>query len=272
MGELRPLVGKVALVIGGSRGVGQAISRSLASAGAHVHVVSRTESELVETVRQIEVAGGSAAFTSLDIRQSDAVFDVLVPRVKDLSGPPLILINAAGIFGPIARIVDGDPRHWVDTINVNTIAPYLTCRAFVGEMIAHGWGRIVNVTSAASLPRPGPLNSAYATSKVALNHFTRCLATELDSTGVTANVIHPGEVMTDMWRYISEEAARLGPQARPLQAWAQNVAATGGDPPEKAAELVLSLMGDAAAAVNGKFLWIRDGMQKPILTDWTGNT
>ena len=74
---------------------------------------------------------------------------------------------------------------------VNMVSHYLTCRAFVGGMIDQGWGRIVNVTSANALHPPGPLHSAYATSKAALNHFTRHLAAEVKGTGVTANVIHP---------------------------------------------------------------------------------
>jgi NAD(P)-dependent dehydrogenase (short-subunit alcohol dehydrogenase family) len=74
-------------------------------------------------------------------------------------------------------------------------------------MVDAGWGRIVNVSSAAALAPPGPLNSAYATSKVALNQLTRQLAAELVGTGVTANVIHPGEVKTEMWADIRDKAS-----------------------------------------------------------------
>jgi NAD(P)-dependent dehydrogenase (short-subunit alcohol dehydrogenase family) len=262
------LAGKVAVVTGGGRGIGRAVSRALAVAGAHVHVVARTENQLVETVRLIEAARGTAIATAVDLTQAEQVFDVLKPRVEELSGSPQILINAAGTFGPIALVANGDPDAWQQTIAINTIAPYLTCRAFVAGMVAAGWGRIVNVTSAASLHPPGPLNSAYATSKVALNQFTRCLAAELAGTGVTANVIHPGEVKTEMWRYIRDEAARLGPPGELLRAWASEREVDGGDPPEKAADLVLSLMSDAAATTTGRFLWIRAGLQKPIPTNW----
>jgi NAD(P)-dependent dehydrogenase (short-subunit alcohol dehydrogenase family) len=216
----------------------------------------------------IEAAGGTASATAVDLTRAEEIFNVLKPRVEELSGSPQILINAAGSFGPIALVVDSNPDAWQQTIAINTIAPYLTCRAFISGMVAAGWGRIVNVTSAASLHPPGPLNSAYATSKVALNQFTRCLAAELTDTGVTANVIHPGEVKTEMWRYIRDEAARLGPEGEPLRAWARDRELDGGDPPEKAAELVLSLMSDAAATTTGRFLWIRDGLQKPITTNW----
>jgi NAD(P)-dependent dehydrogenase (short-subunit alcohol dehydrogenase family) len=265
------LTGKVALVIGGGRGVGRAVSRALAGAGAHVHVVARTEDQLADTVRLIEGAGGVAVATAVDVTRPEGVFDVLKPRVERLSGSPHILVNSAGVFGPIALVAESDPDAWIRTIALNTIAPYLTCRAFVGGMVASGWGRIVNVTSAASLHPPGPLNSAYATSKVALNHFTRCLAAELTGTGVTANVIHPGEVKTDMWRYIRDEAERLGPEGEPLRTWANDIGKNGGDPPEKAADLVLSLMSDVAASTTGQFLWIRDGLQRPVPTHWNGD-
>jgi len=147
---------------------------------------------------------------------------------------------------------------------INTIGPYLTCKAFVGGMIDRGWGRIVNVTSAAALHEPGPVNSAYGTSKTALNQFTRHLASELKGTGVTANVIHPGDVKTDMWAEINASAERLGDLADAYVKWAHWVQDTGGDDPEKAADLVLHLMNNDAAEVNGRFLWIKDGLQSPV--------
>ncbi len=134
----------------------------------------------------------------------------------------------------------------------------------MGGMIDAGWGRIVNVTSAAALHPPGPLNSAYGTSKVALNQFTRHLAAELINTGVTANVIHPGDVKTEMWAAIRDEANLLGAEADGYRAWVQWVDETGGAPPGKAADLILKLMGEESAEVTGRFLWIEDGLQAPI--------
>jgi NAD(P)-dependent dehydrogenase (short-subunit alcohol dehydrogenase family) len=136
-------------------------------------------------------------------------------------------------------------------------------------MIDGGWGRVINVSSAATLHTPGPLNSAYATSKIALNAMTRVLAAELAGTGVTANLIHPGDVKTDMWREIKDSAASLAAEGAGLRDWAAWVEETGGDPPEKAADLVLHLVSDAAAKVNGEFLWIAGGLQTASGTPWT---
>jgi NAD(P)-dependent dehydrogenase (short-subunit alcohol dehydrogenase family) len=109
------------------------------------------------------------------------------------------------------------------------------------------------------------LNSAYATSKVALNQFTRHLAAELAGTGVTANAIHPGEVKTEMWANIRDQAATLGPEADGYRKWVEWVDQTGGDDPQKAADLVRKLTSrDTSADVNGQFLWIDGGLQKPI--------
>ena len=267
MSDAGMLAGKVAVVIGGGRGIGRAVSLALADAGAHVHVVARTAPQLDETVRQIESRRGSATATVLDASRPEAIFDELKPRVERLSGPPDILVNSVGVFGPIQLVVDAAYQEWIDTINFNLIAPYLSCRAFAGGMIAKGWGRIINVTSAASLHPPGPLNSAYSTSKVALNQFTRSLATELVGTGVTANVLHPGEVKTEMWSYIKEQADTLGEIGEPLREWARDVGDSGGDPPEKTAELVLTLVDEDSGSINGEFLWIKDGRQDPIPTD-----
>src|SRR6185312_14266752 len=117
-----------------------------------------------------------------------------------------------------------------------------TCRALVGGMIERAWGRIINVSSAAAFHAPGPLNSAYATSKVALNQFTRHLAAELVGTAVTANVIHPGEVKTQMWATIRDESQTAGPQAAGYRDWAAHVGTSGGDNPQKAVDLVLRLI------------------------------
>jgi NAD(P)-dependent dehydrogenase (short-subunit alcohol dehydrogenase family) len=258
-----PVQGKVALVTGASRGLGREIAVTLALAGARVALVARSVEQLRETESIITGAGGQADVFPVDLCNADEVA-ALRADVEARIGVPLILVNAAGIFGPIQLIKDSDPKRWIETMTINVLAPYLTCREFVGGMVDAGWGRIVNVSSAAALHQPGPLNSAYATSKAALNQFTRHLAAELEGSGVTANVIHPGDVKTDMWGAIRDEAAAMGDEGEAYRKWVRWVEDTGGDPPHKAAELVLRMMGDEAAVINGQFLWIEGGLQDPI--------
>jgi len=256
------LLGKIAVVTGASRGLGQRIAWRLAREGAIVALLARSESALQDTQRKMP-DGAHTLIVPLDLAEPNSAERAKGVIERDL-GIPSILINAAGVFGPIDLVKDGDPHAWIETIMINTIGPYLTCRAFVGGMIDRGWGRIVNVTSAAALHEPAPVNSAYGTSKVALNQFTRHLAAELKGTGVTANVIHPGDVKTDMWAYIKSASEHLGDVADSYVKWVNWVQETGGDDPEKAADLVAELMSDDAADVNGRFLWIKDGLHEPI--------
>lgn len=257
-----PLSGKVAVITGGGRGLGRHVAEGLARRGVCVALAARSGDQLAEAAHTIAQAGGKALTMVIDV---GCPRDVARLRDKVFAefGPPSILINAAGVFGPIQLIRDSDVDRWVETIRTNTIGPYLTCRAFVNDMLSGGWGRIINFSSAATLHPPGPLNSAYGTSKVALNQFTRHLAAEIAGTGVTANVIHPGEVKTAMWAAISREAAAVD-GAEPFRQWAAEVGEHGGDEPQKALELILNLIDGPLADVSGRFLWIGGGQQEPI--------
>jgi len=257
------LAKKIAVVTGAGSGLGQYVACGLARHGARVALVARGEEALKATARSIDEEGGEALVVALDVGNPDQV-DQLRQRVESQLGRPSILVNAAGVFGPIQRVQDTDPSVWIATIMTNTIGPYLTCRALVADMIEAGWGRIINFSSAASLHQPIPLSSAYGTSKTALNQFTRHLASELDGTGVTANVIHPGEVKTDMWASIRDQAAETGAGAVAFQNWAAEVGKSGGDDPQKTLDLVMNLIDGEEAATSGKFLWIKDGQQTPI--------
>jgi NAD(P)-dependent dehydrogenase (short-subunit alcohol dehydrogenase family) len=254
---------RVAVVTGAGRGLGRAVALALAERGHPIVGVARDGAALAETSYLVRAAGGLMVSRPTDVADPDAV-EELAAFVHAQLGAPSILVNAAGIFGPIAMIRDSDPRAWVQTVMIDGIAPYLTTRQFVGGMIDAGWGRIVNVTSAASLHPPGALNSAYATAKVALNQLTRHIAAEVAGTGVTANVIHPGDVKTEMWRDIRDRVAVMGPEAEPYRQWAAWVEETGGDPPDKAVTLVLRLTSDEGADTNGQFCWVDEPLQAPI--------
>jgi NAD(P)-dependent dehydrogenase (short-subunit alcohol dehydrogenase family) len=259
---------RVAVVTGAGRGLGRAVAVALAGRGHPVVGVARDPAQLAETADLVSAGGGRMLTRPTDVADTVAVAE-LGDFVRAQLGPPAILVNAAGMFGPIAFVRDTAPDDWVRTVMVDGIAPFLTINQFVGGMIDAGWGRIVNITSAASLHPPGPLNSAYATAKVALNQLTRHVAAEIEGTGVTANVIHPGDVKTDMWQDIHDRVAVMGPEAEPYRQWADWVAETGGDPPSKAVDLVLRLTSDEGADINGRFCWIEEPLQAPI-PSWGG--
>ena len=224
------LAGKVALITGAGRGIGRLAALRLAKRGVHIALVSRSASQLASTAEEITANGGLAIAIPADVASPHSVAN-LKEAIADRLGHPSILVNAAGVFGPIQLVWKTDPAAWIATVMVNTIGPYLTCQAFVGDMVREGWGRVVNVTSAAALHEPGPINSAYGTSKAALNQFTRHLAAEISGSGVTANVIHPGDVKTDMWADIRDGVEGLGPVAQRYRDWAAWVESTGGDDP-----------------------------------------
>ena len=257
--------GRVAVVTGGGRGLGQAFALALAERGAAVVAVARGADQLAETERLAREAGGRGSLVGApcDVADHAAVAE-LKGEVEKRFGSPTILVNAAGIFGPIALIKDVDPEAWTQTIMIDAVAPFFMVNAFLGGMLDAGWGRIVNVTSAASLHPPGPINSAYGTAKAALNQFTRHLAAEIAGSGVTANVIHPGDVKTAMWADIRDRVAGMGPIAENYLEWVDWVEETGGDPPEKAVALVLRLTSDAGGDTNGEFCWIDDPLQAPV--------
>lgn len=254
---------RTAVVTGASRGLGRDIAAALARRGHPVVLVARSGAALSTTERGLTAAGSIVVAVPTDVSDPIAVGH-LRARVLETVGPPGIIVNAAGVYGPLQLIKDTDPHEWIDTIMVDAVAPFLVSRAFLGGMIEAGWGRIVNITSAASLHPPGALNSAYGTAKVALNQFTRHLAAELTGTGVTANVIHPGDVKTDMWAEVRDRAAAVGTAAEAYQQWARWVEETGGDPPHKAVDAVLRLCSDESADVSGQFCWIEDPLQAPI--------
>lgn len=260
---------RVAVVTGASRGLGRDIAVSLAGRGHPVALVARSGAALEATEDDIRRAGGTSIAIPTDVTDPTAV-EQLGQRVVERFGRVSIVVNAAGVFGPIQFVKDSDPTQWVATIMVNAVAPYLVVRNFVGGMIDAGWGRIVNITSAASLHPPGTLNSAYGTAKVALNQFTRHLAAELAGTGVTANVIHPGDLKTDMWADVRDRATAAGPAAEAYQQWVRWVEETGGDPPHKAVDAVLRLCDDEAAHISGQFCWIDDPLQAPV-PSWDTN-
>ena len=250
----------VAVVTGASRGLGSEVAILLAENGYTVIAASRTGSIPAAASDSIRKWIEPKFLDASDYRSVKTLADDVILQHGSIS----VLVNAAGAFGPIDLIHKTDPVAWSQTIMLDAVAPYFTIREFLPGMLANRWGRIINISSAASLHPPGVLNSAYGTAKVALNQLTRHVAAEISGSGVTANVIHPGDVKTDMWADIKAKALSLGEVGAVFMDWVDWVEKTGGDDPKKAAELILELLATGSESINGQFCWIKEPLQAPI--------
>lgn len=254
----------VALITGAGSGVGRAVAVGFGGKGWTVGLVGRRRARLEETAALIEQAGGHAHVFVADVGDLAAV-QALHEATMRAMGNVAVLVNAAGVYTELLKIEDSIPERWLETMRINVNGCYLTCRFFVPDMLQLGWGRVVNVSSAASLGAPASVASDYQLSKVTLNFFMRQLAAGLDGMGVTANVLHPGEVKSEMWEAIRDASARHASGAS-MRPWVQRVADTGGDPPEKSFARIWELVGPDGDTINGQFLWIRGGLKPPMPT------
>jgi 3-oxoacyl-[acyl-carrier protein] reductase len=193
---LRSLAGVPAVVTGGSRGIGAAVSRTLAALGAPVAVVYRSDAEAAEkVVAGIEADGGRAEAFRADVSSWPEVDD-LCCRVEAQLGAPGILVNNAGIHRG-GRVQSLPLEDWDAVIATDLTGAFLCARRVVPGMIERQWGRIVNVSSTIGL-KGFPGDAAYASAKAGLIGLTKAMALELAPTGVTVNALCPGFVETDM--------------------------------------------------------------------------
>lgn len=193
----QPLAGRVALVTGGGRGIGRACALELARLGAAVALLARSTSELEESAAAVQALGGRALALTVDVAELAAA-SRMVEHIATALGPVDLLINNAGILGPLGPTATSDPAHWSQTIAINLIGAYAYLQATLPGMLERGWGRIVNVSSGAALGSGIHNLSAYSVSKAGLDMLTRAVAVEIANSGVTVNAVYPGVVETAM--------------------------------------------------------------------------
>jgi 2-dehydro-3-deoxy-L-rhamnonate dehydrogenase (NAD+) len=203
MKNLFDLSGKVALVTGGSRGLGYEIAKGFAAHGADLVITSRKAEACEKVAREIESLGRRALPYACHVGQwSD--LDGLVEAAYRHFGKIDILVNNAGITGGNAPLWELAPAVWRRVVEVDLIAPYLVCRAVVPHMIAAGYGRIVNVASIAGKDG-NPNASHYSASKAGLIGLTKSLAKELATTGVLVNAITPAAAKTELFAQMKQQ-------------------------------------------------------------------
>ena len=190
------LNGKVALVTGASRGLGEGAARALAAAGASVMLVARDGALVSKVADSIKASGGRAAAMACDVADYAAVQKV-VTATRGTFGGLDILVNNAGVIEPIAEIAKSDPAQWAQNITINLIGAYNVVRAALPNMLIAGGGSIVNVSSGAAF-RPLEGWSAYCSGKAGLAMFTRAIALETAGKGVRVFGFSPGTIDTEM--------------------------------------------------------------------------
>jgi 3-hydroxybutyrate dehydrogenase len=243
------LAGKLALVTGGGRGIGAAIARVLATAGARVVVCGRTQAELDTVAREI---GGVALRLDLTDRHDT---DEVIASVGHVD----VLVNNAGVAESAALDRTTDAM-WDRMLELDVTAPFRVIRALVPSMIAAKWGRVINVASNAGVSGYG-YSMAYCAAKHALVGLTRALAVDLARTNVTINALCPGWVQTQM---VDEAVTRIATKTGRTEDEARTQLA-GMNPqrriitPAEVAHAALMLCSDGARGIHGQTILIDGG-------------
>lgn len=248
--ELLSLDGKVALVTGASRGIGRAIAKYLAMAGATVIINYRSSKEKAEELKsEIESFGGKALIFKCDVSNPDEVNSLREEISRSGLGKVTIVVNNAGITRD-KLLKSMTLEDWDIVLNTNLRSVFLVTKAFLPDMILSRWGRIINVSSIVGLiGSAGQAN--YAASKAGIIGFTKSIAKEYARFGITANVVAPGYIETDMTADLPEKVKK---------GYLSMIPVGRAGAPEEVAAVVLFLASPMSSYVNGEVLNVNGGM------------
>lgn len=201
------LSGKVAIVTGASRGIGQSIAETLAQAGAKVVIASRKQDDLDKVSASIREAGGESLAVAAHTGKKETL-TALVQKTVDTYGRLDILINNAATNPHFGTLLDAEDSLWQKTIEVNVMGNVWLCQAAVPHMRAAGGGKIVNIASIVGL-NPGRFQGIYSATKAAVISLTKTLAMELGSENIQVNAIAPGLVQTKFAQVLWESESLM---------------------------------------------------------------
>lgn len=243
------LEGRRALVTGGGRGIGRAIALALAREGARVALVARTREELDEVATEIAALGRESWIGVADMARPEQVQDAVGDLLETWGGID-VLVNNAGIQGPVGPVHQVEVEEWIYAVQVNLVGCYLCTRLVLPGMIERRYGKIVNLSGGGAVS-PRPRYSAYSASKAGVVRLTESLAAEVAEYGIDVNAIAPGAVNTKMLEETLAAGEAAGAQAREE---ARRQLERGGVDPELPARLVVFLASPRSDGLSGRLL------------------
>ena len=267
------LHGKVAIVTGGGRGIGEAIALAFAREGARLAIASRTRAELDQVASKIENLGGQVQVIPTDVSKRDDVAR-LIEATLTAYGQIDVLVNAAGVYGPIGPMWDVDVDKWIQAMKINLFGTFMCCHAVLPHMIERRQGKIVNF-SGGGATSPLPRFTAYGVSKTAIVRLTETLAEEVREFNIQVNAVAPGAVDT----HLQDDVLAAGERAGDLLERIRRLRETGegGVPRELPAELVVFLASDDSDGLTGKLIaapydgwqsWDADRISEVMSAPW----
>jgi NAD(P)-dependent dehydrogenase (short-subunit alcohol dehydrogenase family) len=262
------LKGKTAMITGGGGGIGRAITLRLADAGAKVCIVGTSRQSLDAAVETLLRNGSDAVGVQADVASKTDVrraFDEAAAAFGQIH----ILVNAAGIQGPIGLTAEIPADEWIRTLNVNLTGTFLCMQAALPSMVRERYGKIINFSGGGATSSRARF-SAYAASKTAVVRLTEIAAEEYRPFGIDINAVAPGAVNTRMLEAVLQAGREA---AGPEFADALDRKERGGTPPEVAADLVLFLSSSASDGITGRLIsapwdpWRDEGFRERLRSD-----
>ena len=250
---------KIAVIVGGGRGIGRRIAERFVAEGAAVALAAPEVDEIEATAEQLEREGGRVIAVATDLLHPDQVTNLAEVVTGGLGAPDILVCNS-GIAGPNSVLWRIEAADWDQTIRINLTGAFLSCRAFLPAMIARGSGSIVVIGSTTG-KRPESGRTPYAASKLGLVGLVRTLAWEVGEHGIRVNLISPGSVEGPRIEAVMEE--RAGVEAKSVEAIRADVEASSPlgrlTAPDDVASAAAFLASDDAASITGEDLNVTAG-------------